>query len=440
MSRAVNWTLCLAACLLGFALARQVPARDESSTAADRTREDFELMRLFAEACEQIDLRYVREVDRRKLLDHAIRGMLSGLDPYSSWIARDELARFEQSLDQEFTGIGIQVHLVNGRVEILNTLADSPAARAGVRSGDILMEVDGHAVTNLSPTEIGKLISGPVGRPVSLRIQRAKTEAEETLEIVREKVTVPTVSGVTRDSNSKWEWWLDAAKKIGYIRLSHFSRNTAAELRQALQELTEQQARGLILDLRSNPGGRVESAVEIADMFLDSGRIVSMRGRTVSEKVWEANAGIGISSSLPLAVLINRQSASASEILAAALQDQRRAVLVGERSFGKGSVQTVIRMDGGRAAMKLTTAGYLRPSGVNIHKFPDSRPEDDWGVRPDPELLVELTNEQWTEWLQHRESRSGTGTTGTSPPNDTADLQLQRALVWAVSQASGQAP
>jgi len=172
VNRVYSWMLCLAACLAGFLLARQLPARDEQTAAVDRTREDFELMRLFAEAYEQIDMRYVKDVERRKLLDNAIRGMLTGLDPYSSWIPREDLPRFEQFLDQEFIGVGIQVHLVNGRSEILTSLPETPAWRAGIRTGDVLLEVDGKTINGLSPTDIGKLHSArgfPCPRPLKTR-------------------------------------------------------------------------------------------------------------------------------------------------------------------------------------------------------------------------------------------------------------------------------
>lgn len=432
MNRAFNWVLCLTACLAGFLLARQLPARDEQAATVDRTQEDFELMRLFAEAYEQVDMRYVKDVDRRKLLDNAIRGMLTGLDPYSSWIPREDLPRLEQFLDQEFIGVGIQVHLVNGRTEVLTSLPETPAWRAGIRMGDLLLEVDGKSVSGMAPADIGKLIAGPVGRAVSLQIRKTDTESPERLELVREKIQVPTVTGVTRNSDAGWNWLLNAEHGVGYIRLTHFSRNSADELRAALETLTEQNARSLILDLRSNPGGLIESAVDIADLFLDSGRIVSMQGRAVKERVWKATAGSVVASTMPMAILINRQSASASEILAAALQDHQRAVLIGERTFGKGSVQNVIKMDGGKSAMKLTTAGYLRPCGVNIHRFPDSKPEDDWGVRPDTDFLVDLTKEQFAEWQAWRESTSGIGATDTLTTTLAADLQLNRALDWAL--------
>ncbi len=440
VNRVYSWMLCLAACLAGFLLARQLPARDEQTAAVDRTREDFELMRLFAEAYEQIDMRYVKDVERRKLLDNAIRGMLTGLDPYSSWIPREDLPRFEQFLDQEFIGVGIQVHLVNGRSEILTSLPETPAWRAGIRTGDVLLEVDGKTINGLSPTDIGKLIAGPMGRPVSLQIRKAGTESSETIQLVRDKIQVPTVSGVVRNNDAQWTWLLNSEQGVGYIRLTHFSRNTADELKTALERLTELNARSLVLDLRSNPGGLIESAVDVADLFLDSGRIVSMQGRAVKERSWQATPGTMVPATMPIAILINRQSASASEILAAALQDHQRAVLIGERTFGKGSVQNVIKMDAGKSAMKLTTAGYLRPCGVNIHRFPDSRPEDDWGVRPDPEYLVDLTKEQFSEWQKLRESASGIGTPETLSSAIAADLQLKRAIEWALSPEAERSP
>ncbi len=214
---------------------------------------------------------------------------------------------------------------------------------------------------------------------------------------------------------------------------------TTGEFREALRQIAELKPQALIVDLRSNPGGLMDTAIEVADMFLESGRIVSMSGRAVKERVWDAKPGTEIPAELPVAVLLNRQSASASEVLSAALQDRERAVVMGERSFGKGSVQTVVRMENGRSAMKLTTAGYLRPSGVNIHRYPELKPEDDWGVKPTEGHAVVQTDEQFSAWLKQRDQRDGLVPAGDLATVLSVDDALRHAVEWASGlQTAGQ--
>ncbi|MEY2724465.1 MAG: Carboxy-terminal processing protease CtpA precursor [Planctomycetota bacterium] len=417
--------------LLGFLTARSLPARDEKN-AADNAREEFELMKLFAEAYGQVDLQYVREVDRRKLIDNAIRGMLSGLDPWSSWIPPQDLNRFEQFLEQEFVGIGIQLQQVSSRSEIFTVLPQSPADRAGIRPGDVLLEVDAKSVTGLLSPEVSRLIAGPEGQSVKLLLRRNGTPEPLNLEVTRERIQMPTVIPAARNPDGSPLWIIDQQNRIACIRLTQFSRNTAEDLRKILDDIAPLNPSSLILDLRSNPGGRMDAAVEISDLFLDSGRIVSVQGRSVKERIWDAKQGTAIPNSIPVAILINRQSASASEVCAAALQDNNRALLIGERSFGKGTVQSVVRMEGGKSAIKLTTAGYLRPSGINIHRFPEHKPEDTWGVRPADGHEVSLNSEQFTAWQQAFLASASPVATSTPIPELLArDSQLQHALKWA---------
>lgn len=422
--------LCTTICLLGFSLASVIsaPLQDEKSERKSRAREDFELMRLFAEVYEQIDSRYVREVDRRELVDNAVRGMLKGLDPHSSWIPPQDLDRFEQYLGQEFIGIGIQVQLDDDVPKVLVALPGSPAWRSGIRPGDTLTSVDGTALKALDREQIADLIRGPVGQQIEVVGRHAETDETYTVKLTREKIQLETVTGVRRSDEGGWDWFLKPAEKVTYLRLSHFSRNSVDEFRSALQQISDLQAGALIIDLRSNPGGLIEAVVEMADMLLDTGRIVSMKGRAVSERVWEANKGMEIPTEMKLVVLIDRQSASASEILSAALQDHDRAVIVGERSFGKGSVQNVVKMEGGRSALKLTTARYFRPSGVNIHRFPDADDDDEWGVRPDMEQDVHLADDIWQELRRDRDGHQGLSSAGDVAAVIARDPQLQRAL------------
>ncbi|MFN9719604.1 MAG: S41 family peptidase [Planctomycetota bacterium] len=427
------------ALLAGFLGAQTLVALDEKKTAADRARQDFELMRLFADAYEQIDSSYVREVDRRKLVDAAIRGMASHLDPHSTFIPPEDLAKFEQRLDQEFVGIGIHVQNVNNRLEIIRPLPGSPAWRAGIRNGDVILEIDGRSTTGMTPEEAGRLLAGIPGRPVVLGVRKPQAEQTEQVTVVRERIQLPTVAGVTRRDDLKWDFMLNPAEGIGYIGLMHFSRNTADEVESALKDLMAHDLKALILDVRSNPGGLMESAVAIADLFLDAGPIVSMKGRVVPEKKWTARKG-ELLCSVPLIVLTNRQSASASEVLSACLQDNKRAVIIGERTWGKGSVQNVVSLEDGKSALKITTASYFRPSGVNIHRFPDSKKEDAWGVMPDEGHLVELTKDEWTQWLLARETRDAAHQLPNEPADPTfVDRQLQHGVEWLRKQMASAA-
>jgi carboxyl-terminal processing protease len=417
--------------LLGFLAARSLPAHDEKK-AADNAREEFELMKLFAEAYGQIDLQYVREVDRRKLIDNAIRGMLSGLDPWSSWIPPQDLGRFEQFLEQEYVGIGIQLQQVSSRSEISTVLPQSPADRAGIRPGDTLLEVDAKSVSGLLSPEISRLISGPEGQSVKLLLRRNGTPEPLNLEVTRERIQMPTVIPAARNPDGSPLWIIDQQHRVACIRLTQFSRNTAEDLRKTIDSIAPLNPSALILDLRSNPGGRMDAAIEISDLFLDSGRIVSVSGRAVKERIWDAKQGTAIPGSTPVAILINRQSASASEVCAAALQDNSRALIIGERSFGKGTVQSVVRMEGGKSAIKLTTAGYLRPSGINIHRFPEHKTEDTWGVKPAEGHDLPLPQDQFNSWQQNFLAAANPA----AKPTDVAELltrdpQLQHALTWA---------
>ena len=212
------------------------------------------------------------------------------------------------------------------------------------------------------------------------------------------------VLGDRRKADDSWDFMLDHDKHIGYIRLSAFSRDTAQELKKAMVDLQAQGLKGLILDLRFNPGGLLTSAIEVSDLFIADGRIVSTKGRNTPERVWDAQKE-GTFEGFPMAVLVNHYSASASEIVSACLQDHKRAVVIGERTWGKGSVQNVIELEGGKSALKLTTASYHRPNGKNIHRFPDAKESDEWGVMPDKGYAVELNPIQTRRLIHNRYER-----------------------------------
>jgi carboxyl-terminal processing protease len=254
------------------------------------------------------------------------------------------------------------------------------------------------------------MIQGDPGQKITLTVLHEGSKEPVDVSLTRDIIQVQSVLGDQRkaDDPEQWDFMLDKRSKIGYLRLTNFSEKAAKEVRQVVEDLQRQGARGLIIDLRYNPGGLLRAAVEIADLFIPEGRIVSTKGRNQKEEIYDAKPDGKLmmpADKFPMAVLVNRFSASASEILAAALQDHNRAIVVGERTYGKGSVQNVIMMEKDTSALKLTTASYWRPSGKNIHRFPDSKETDEWGVKPNPGFEVPLKDEDRIEYFNYRNER-----------------------------------
>lgn len=398
------------------------PAKSAKAEAAKPSsvkdkEDDYELQRLLIDTIDQVQRNYVREVPRRKLVQAAIKGILSELDPYSTYIAPDEMERFRDALESEFGGIGIQIAFDAGRLKVLSPMVGTPAYRAGMMAGDTIVEIDGKSTSDLNVEEAVRRVKGKPGTQVTLTVIRPGRTDKNKVTITREVIHVDTVLGDRRRPDDRWDFMLDPQKKIGYIRVTAFSRETGAELRRALDSLKQQNLRGLILDLRFNPGGLLSSAVEVSNLFISKGRIVSTAGRNSPERVWDARKD-GAFEGFPMAILVNRFSASASEIVSACLQDHKRAVIVGERTWGKGSVQNVIPLDervhgmedgptagGPRSALKLTIAGYRRPSGKNIDRLPGAKEGEAWGVSPDPGFDVKLSEEDLALLVTDRRHR-----------------------------------
>ena len=385
------------------------------------------LMRMFSETFEQIERNYVKGVDRRRLVEAAIRGMLKELDQYSNYISPDQISRFQQSVSQQFGGIGIQVR---PDLVVATPLAGSPAYKAGIKAGDRIVEIDGKQAStfpeNRKLETAVSLMKGKAGDPVTLGIRRTGVKDVIKITVKRAIVQVPTVMGDAFGKDDQWQFMLDDKQKIGYVRLTHFARRTADELSAALVQLKKQGMKALVIDLRFNPGGLLSQATRISDMFIEKGRIVSTKGRNVRERIWDATKP-GTHTGFPIAVLVNHFSASASEILSACLQDHKRAVIVGERTWGKGSVQNVIQLEGGSSALKLTTASYHRPSGRNIHRFPNSKPTDVWGVMPDKGLEIKMSRLDMIRYQEYRRQRDVIQDGG-PPKSDFVDTQLAKAV------------
>lgn len=434
--------LCIVALMLPVTLGRAQDKEEEEddddaqtpAAATSKEEQYFELMRIFADSFEQVERNYVKEVDRRKLVEAAIRGMMDELDPYSNYISPDDLARFNVTVEQEFGGIGIQVTIDpnSRRLTVTSPLPGTPAYKAGVRAGDTIMEINGKSTEKMTIDDAVKVLKGKAGDEVTIGVLHQGGTSVEQLKMQRAIIHVATVQGDTYKSDDTWNFMLDPEKKIGYIRMSAFSRNTARELKDALTELTAQGMKGLILDLRFNPGGLLNVATEVADLFLDEGKIVSTKGRNTEERTVFAKKP-GTFSGFPMAILVNRYSASASEIVSAALQDHKRAAVIGERTWGKGSVQNVIELENGKSALKLTTASYHRPSGKNIHRFPNAKETDEWGVLPDDGYTVQFSNEDMTKYLEYRRVRDVLSKEG-PPKSEYTDKQLAKAIEFVSTE------
>jgi carboxyl-terminal processing protease len=378
----------------------------QASQGAKPKDETMELYGLFVDAVEQVQANYVRPVSRKELLESALKGMLQDLDPHSNYLNTAHYKTFKRSIEGRFGGIGITVGYDSeaNRLKVLAPMVGTPAYAAGIMAGDLILEIDGKTTEGMTTDKAVDVLQGQPGQPVKLHVLHEGNQKAETITVNRAIIDVPTVLGDLRKSNDQTDFMLDKQKKIGYIRITEFHQNTPNDVKAALDDLKAQGVKGLILDLRGDPGGLLTAAVEICDLFLDKGVIVSTRGRNTIERTYEAQKE-GTFPDVPMVVLVNENSASASEIVAAALQDHKRAQVVGQRSFGKGSVQNLIDLEDGNSVLKLTVATYWRPSGKNIHRFKDAKDTDDWGVSPDKDLEVKLSPAEHFAWAMARRDR-----------------------------------
>ena len=391
------------------------------STARAATSDTYRQLNLFGDVFERVRSDYVEKPDDRKLIESAISGMLTGLDPHSSYMDAKSFKDMQVQTRGEFGGLGIEVTMEDGLIKVVSPIDDTPASRAGILANDIITTLDDEAVQGLTLNQAVDKMRGPVNTKIKLKIVRKGVDNPIEVTLTRDNIRVRSVRARVEGDD------------IGYIRITTFNEQTTEGLKRELASLTKQigedKLKGFIIDLRNNPGGLLEEAVTVSDAFLERGEIVSTRGRNAEETQRRVARAGDLAKGKKLIVLINGGSASASEIVAGALQDHKRATLVGTRSFGKGSVQTIIPLGSGNGALRLTTARYFTPSGKSIQAQ---------GITPDievtqdvPEDLKARTDTKGEASLRgHLKGDTGKEQTGSQsyvPPDAKDDKALKMA-------------
>jgi len=376
--------------------------RQDLGATSPNSAETYKQLNLFGEVFERVRADYVDDVSDNSLVESAINGMLTSLDPHSNYLNTKNFNDMKVQTRGEFGGLGIEVSMENGLVKVVSPIDDTPAARAGLKPGDLITHLDGEPVQGMTLPEAVEKMRGPVSSEIKLTIRREGRDPFD-VKLIRATIRIQSVRSHVEGDN------------IGYIRVTTFNEQTDTGLNNAMKNLKQQAGNklvGVILDLRNNPGGLLDQAVAVSDAFLEKGEIVSTRGRR-SEDAQRYNARAGdIAGGLPVVVLINGGSASASEIVAGALQDHHRAILLGTRSFGKGSVQTIIPLPG-HGAMRLTTARYYTPSGRSIQAK---------GI--DPDIVVEAAK------IEKASEK------GDAKPATASDLKREDAVEGGAEQSS----
>jgi carboxyl-terminal processing protease len=425
----LNYSLTFLILTLGFtgmARAQQEQPAPESEPQADNTSDakgeiPFDEIRTFAEVFAKVKNDYVESVNDRQLIESAIRGLLEGLDPHSAYLDKDAFESLQEGTSGEFGGLGIEVSMENGFVKVIAPIDDTPAQKAGIKAGDIIIRLDDTPVKGMS-------LNDAVGR------MRGKPGTDITITISREGLEQPLVLKLTRDTITRKSAWVRTLEPgYGYLRISNFQTNTANDAQRVLETLKQENngsLKGLILDLRNNPGGILSGAVAISDLFLEEGMIVYTEGRISDSKLSFSAKPVDLIENAPMIVLVNSGSASASEIVAGALQDHKRAIIMGQKTFGKGSVQTILPMTN-ESALKLTTARYYTPSGRSIQAS---------GITPDiaiDEVKIEKIEAgalMVTEANLNRHLTSGTAEDAPDPAEGGTPVEPQGPQQESLSQ------
>ena len=364
-----------------------------------------------------IDLWALEEMPDQVLFEGAMLGMIDVLrkhgDEHSLFINETQRDAFREDLTQEFGGVGVRIRFL-GAPAALTVVGPpepgTPAFSADIHSGDLIVAINAQQTATLSMNDILKLIRGPAGESVVLSVLRPGEQEAKDITLMRAVITKESIRGDLQDSEGKWQFRLKEDPRIGYLRITSFGDKTEAELIQALADMAAEESQpaieALILDVRDNYGGALDAAVGISDLFLRAGLpIVTTRGRDQVERDRFVSTGSGVYTEIPLAVLSNHNSASAAEILAACLQDYGRAKVIGERSYGKGTVQRLMRIESGRSLLKLTSATYWRPNGQNIHRMQSDTDLDQWGVMPSDGFEIALDDDEYLQLRKYRQRR-----------------------------------
>jgi C-terminal peptidase prc len=429
------------------ALEEKVPDELEARLKKAKDLDDDGMETLLVDA--RVALGKREDLEKDKDLDLTLFEMLRTLDPYTQYVSPEELKRFEIQIGGNFVGVGIQIRkdAATDQLLVVTPIKNSPAYKAGIQSGDIitritqLVDSDGKALPTpkeiptkgMSTNDAVKDILGPEDTKIKLTVAREGEDKPIDFEITRGRVTVETVFGVKRKTDDSWDFMLDDDKKIGYIRLAQFQNSSFNDIKDAMASLKKQGAKGVILDLRFNPGGLLTSAVDISDLFIDDGVIVKIRPRVGPETKFEGKRE-GSLLGFPMVCMVNGESASGSEIVSACLQDHHRAWIVGERSYGKGSVQNIRRF--GEGQVKLTTATFWRPSGKNLNKrSTQGRDEDEWGVTPDKVVkLSEKDRGDLFDHIRNNEIIPRKGKAVKDDKSDVKDVELDAATEYLAEQ------
>ncbi|MDA8042814.1 MAG: S41 family peptidase, partial [Pirellulales bacterium] len=384
--------------------------------AQDRTGQG----KRFAEVIHRIDKEYFRTIDAEQLFEAAMKGVFRELDDDSEFIESSELKKYEKESKEEFAGIGVELDAKrsSGDVVVVAPVFGGPAWQAGIRPGDRIVSVEGLETSGRKISEIVSQFRGEVGSKVNLGIRRQdvstnELSAAQDITISRQNIRIESVRGDRRLPSGKWDWWLEGNSRIAYLRITYFGNRTSLEITELIEQLLiEHSPEGLVIDLRGNSGGSLEAGVELCDLFLEEGLIAvltndrktSRSNRKQFQKKWLATSG-QVLRGVPIAVLVDEFTSGVAEIVAACLQDHKRATIVGSRSFGNASVQTVTTLSSGPGAIRLTTNEYQRPSGASLNRSSKSNESDVWGVRPDSNFAFSPTRKQLEDWISWRQDR-----------------------------------
>lgn len=385
-------------------------------------------------AIQLIEDNYVEEIDPNELYFGAMDGIVSKLDQFSEFIPPKKYEEFQSVIEQKFGGLGILIEgpPVVDQLTVVAPIPGTPAFEAGMQPGDVITHIGGESTAGLLAADATGKMRGPVGEPVNLTVRSmGQTESRE-LEILRADIQVDSVYGDRINGDSSWNFFLKEDPRIAYIRVTLFGERTVDEFQAAIDQIRPS-AKALILDLRYNPGGILPSAVEMCDMLVDHGVIVSTKGRRqIFGTEFKSHPDVELESAIPMVVLVNDQSASASEIMAGCLQDLGRAKIAGQRSYGKGTVQQVFPLESEQTALKFTTARFYRPSGKNIHRTEEMTPDDQWGVSPDLGLDMPINGLQDLylnrRWRERSDPRVTTAEERPPEPECAGDAQLLLVL------------